>query len=108
MNNEKWSESVIYLNSKGGGLKIIVLESANLEELRKGRPATTPDKSVMIAWTPDPVWLADKIMDSGGDPEKIAELIDECSKRPERSSPRPYHKTYYAKLNLDESDIEES
>lgn len=86
---------MLYLSDSETGLKIIVLESANLDELRKGRPAHSPDKSVLIAWTPDPVWLADKIMDSGGDAKRIAELIDEAAKRPEKPSPRPHHKPHY-------------
>lgn len=68
----------------GDGLTIIVLESANLDELRKGRPAKTPDGKVLIAWTPDPVWLGDKIADSNGDGATIGRLIDEAAKRPEK------------------------
>jgi hypothetical protein len=83
---------MLYMSGDDGKLKIIILESANLEELKKGRPARTPDGSVLIAWTPDPVWLADQIMDSEGDGEKIGRLIDEASKRPEKPSPRPKHK----------------
>jgi hypothetical protein len=88
---------VLYLKA-GDDLKIIVLESANLEELKKGRPAKTPDGTVLIAWTADPVWLADKIMDSDGDAEAIGRLIDEAAKRPEKPSPRPHHKTHYKKF----------
>ena len=80
---------MLYLN--GDGVKVIILETANLDEIRKGRPAHTPDKSVLIAWTPDPVWLADKIMDSDGDAAAIARLIDEAAKRPEKPAPRPKH-----------------
>lgn len=72
-------------------MKIIILETGNLDELKKGRPAISPDKSVMIAWTPDAVWLADKIIESGGDAELIAKLIDEASKRPKKPGPRPTH-----------------
>jgi len=87
---------MIYLS--GDGLKIIILESANLDELRKGHPARTPDGSVVIAWTPDPVWLADRLMDMDGDGETIGRLIDEAAKRPEKAGPRPYHKTHQRKL----------
>lgn len=89
---------MLYLN--GDNLKIIILESANLEELKKGRPAKTPDGSVLIAWTADPVWLADKIMDTGGDAVAIGKLIDEASKRPEKPSPRPTHETHYTKFPM--------
>lgn len=85
---------MLYLSDKTGALKIIVLESANLDELRKGRPAKSPDGSVLIAWTPDPVWLADKVMDSGGDARAIARLIDEAAKRPEKPRGRPHHEPY--------------
>lgn len=89
---------MIYLKSPDGELRIVVLESANLDELKKGRPAKTPDGSVLIAWTPDPVWLADKLMDSGGDTAKIAALIDEASKRPEKPAPRPKHAMHQHKF----------
>jgi hypothetical protein len=88
------------LYMSGDGVKVIVLESANLDEIRKGRPAKTPDGSVLIAWTPDPVWLADKIMDSGGDAEKIAALIDEAAKRPEKPTPRPKHGQHVHKFGV--------
>lgn len=82
---------MIYM--QGDGIKIVILETANLEEIKKGRPAKTPDQSVLIAWTPDPVWLADKIADSDGDGPTIARLIDEASKRAQKPS-RLYHKTH--------------
>jgi len=82
---------MIYL--KGDGIAIVILETANLEEIKKGRPAKTPDENILIAWTPDPVWLADKIAESDGDAKRIGELIDEASKRPQKP-PRTYHKTH--------------
>ena len=82
---------MIYM--QGEGVKIIILETANLEEIKKGRPAHTPDKSVLIAWTPDPVWLADKIADSDGDGPTIGRLIDEASKRPQKPA-RPTHQMH--------------
>lgn len=88
---------MIYLQSPDGDLKIVVLETANLEEIKKGRPAKTPDGSVLIAWTPDPVWLADRIMDSGGDAKKIAAAIDEAAKRPQKPA-RPHHKLFQTRL----------
>lgn len=81
-----------------GDVTIVVRESANLEELKKGRPAKTPDGKVLIAWCPDPVWLADKIADSNGDGSVIAKLIDEAAKRPEKPFPRPYHKPHEQRL----------
>ena len=89
---------MLYLKSTDGNLKIIVLESANLEEIKKGRPAKSPDGSVLIAWTPDPVWLADKLMDTNGDAAEIGRLIDEASKRPEKPAGRPHHQTHQHKF----------
>jgi len=82
---------VIYLQSKDGAVKIIVLEANNLEQIRQGRPAKTPDGSVLIAYTPDPVWLADKLMDTDGDAGAVAALIDEAAKRPQKEPNRPKH-----------------
>lgn len=90
---------MIYLKSNDGAMKIIVLESANLEELLKGRPAKSPDGSVLIAWCPDPVWLADKLLDTDGDAQAIAKLIDEASKRPSKPGPRPKHGQHVHKFN---------
>jgi hypothetical protein len=85
---------MLYLKSADGAVSLVVLESANLEELKKGRPAVTPDKSVLICWTPDPVWLADRLMDTNGDAGAIARLIEEAAKRPEKPGPRPKHKPH--------------
>jgi hypothetical protein len=90
---------MLYLT--GDGVKIIVLESGNLDELRKGRPAKTPDGSVLIAWTPDPVWLADRIADTQGDAQKIAALIDEAAQRPEKPSPRPKHEPHVMRFETE-------
>ena len=86
---------MIYMTS--GELHIVVLESGNLDELKKGRPAKTPDGQVLICWTPDPVWLADKIIDTKGDGAQVAKLIEEAAKRPEKPSKRPYHEPYIKK-----------
>jgi hypothetical protein len=75
---------MIYMKSADGSTKVIVLEAANLELIRQGKPLRTADGSVMIAYTPDLVWLADKLMDCDGDAATIARLIDEAAKRPQR------------------------
>ncbi len=85
---------MIYLKSADGTVKIVVLESANIEAIKAGRPAKTADGSVLIAWTPDVVWLADKLMDSDGDAAEIGRLIDEAARRPERPGPRPTHELH--------------
>lgn len=91
---------MIYMKSQDGTVAIIVLETANLEEIRKGRPARTPDGSILIAHTPDPEWLAQQIMASGGDVQEIGRAIDEASKRPEKPL-RPYHE--HRKIDLREN-----
>jgi hypothetical protein len=78
---------MIYLASSDGLTKIIVLETANLERLKEGKPAISPDRTVMIAWTPDPAWLVEKLAETGGDARKIAKLIDEARSRPENPTP---------------------
>jgi len=82
---------MIYMTSADGNLRIVVLEAVNLDRIRDGKPAKTPDGSVLIAFTPDPVWLADKLMDCDGDAVKIAALIDEAAKRPQKEPNRPKH-----------------
>lgn len=83
---------MIYMTA--GKLHIVVLETGNLDELKKGRPAHSPDGEVLVYWTPDPVWLADKILDTQGDGEKIAKLLEEAAKRPEKPTNRPRHEPY--------------
>lgn len=75
---------MIYMTGNDGKLKVIILETANLDELKKGRPATTPDGEVLIAWTPDPQWLAARLVHTEGDGVMIGQLIDEAAKRPQR------------------------
>lgn len=81
---------MIYMTSDKG-VKIIVLEAGNIEQMKAGKPAKSPDGSVLIAYTPDMVWLADRLMDSGGDAAAIAALIDESCKRPQQPANRPHH-----------------
>lgn len=83
---------MIYLT--GDGVSIVVLERGNIDEILKGRPAKTPDGKILICWTPDPVWLADKIAGSGGDAKEIGRLIDEASKRPQKPVQRPAHEKH--------------
>lgn len=85
---------MIYMKSDDGSFKLIVLETANLDELKKGRPARTPDGSVVIAWTPDPVWLSGQLGDTDGSMECIADLIEQAAKRQEIPPSRPYHPPY--------------
>lgn len=87
------------MKSDDGALRIVVLETANLEEIKKGRLAKTPDGSVLISWTPGMVWLADQLMSlPSGDAEAVGRLIDEASRRPEKPGPRPKHKPHQHKF----------
>lgn len=90
---------MIYLKSSDGTARVIVLEALNLERIKAGKPAKTPDGEVVIAFTPDPVWLADKIMDTDGDAAKIAALIDEAARRPQKEQNRPTHGRHVHKFN---------
>jgi hypothetical protein len=76
---------------------IVVLETKNLEKIKQGQPAVTPDGKICIAWTPDPVWLADKIRNANGDAQKISKLVDEAAKRPQKPD-RPRHDTHITNL----------
>ena len=74
------------------GRKLVVLETGNLEKLKEGKPAVTPDGQVFICWTPDAVWLGDQIAKSDGEIREVHKLIEESLKRPEARKERPYHK----------------
>lgn len=76
---------MIYL--QGDGIKIVILETANLEKIKAGRPAVTPDQSVMICWTPDPGWLSEQLKKCDGDAVEIGKLIDAARSRPENPTP---------------------
>lgn len=89
---------MLYLKSDNSEVRLIVLESANLEELKKGRPAVSPDRSVIVCWTADLVWIADKVLDTDGDIAAILKLVDESAKRPEKTGPRPKHPPHHRRL----------
>lgn len=89
---------MLYLQTADGKLKIVILEAGNIEQLKQGRPAKTPDDTVLIAYTPDPVWLADKLLDCDGDAKEIARLIDEAAKRPQKEPNRPKHEKHLHKF----------
>lgn len=81
---------MLYMTGGMGEVSIIVLETENLENIKAGKPATTPDGRIVIAWTPDPEWLAQQIATSNGDGRGIGQLIDESAKRPQAPI-RPPH-----------------
>lgn len=75
---------MIYL--EGDGAEIYVLEPGNIEQLKEGKPIKLRDGKTILVYTPDPVWLADKIAGSNGDAAAIGRLIDESVTRPEKPS----------------------
>ena len=75
---------MIYMTGTDG-LHIVILDTQNLEELKKGRPATSPGGKVLIAWTPDIAWLAAELSKTGGDGPDVGRLIDESRNRPEKA-----------------------
>lgn len=87
---------MIYLRGTKDGkpTSIVILETENLDLLKLGKPAVTPDKSIVLCWTPDAVWLSEKIKESNGDISKIIEAIEESRKLSNR--PRgPYYPAEY-------------
>jgi len=76
---------VLYFGTKDGQ-HIVVLEPENMEALKSGLFAKTPNKSVLIAYTPDSAWLGEQIMMNADklDPETLERLILESQRRPEK------------------------
>lgn len=87
---------MIYLETSGGH-KIIILEPGNLERLRGGEPIQTPDRTVMIGFTPDIVWVSDQLRANKGhlSGAVIGALLEEASKRPEAT---PGYETPFEQL----------
>jgi hypothetical protein len=94
---------VIYMTGTDG-ITVVVLEPANIEELKKGRPARSPDGKVVICYTPDAVWLSAKLSSlTSGDAQEVARLIDESQNRPERNREnRKPHEPYIHKFLQDD------
>jgi hypothetical protein len=74
---------VIYLQAPGGVLKIVVLDTDEVARLKLAVPALAPDTSVMVAWTPDPAWLTERLRSGPGTSADIARSIDESARRPQ-------------------------
>lgn len=45
------------------GPTVIVIEPGNLDRLRQGKPLVTPDRSVMICYTPDMPYLENRVQE---------------------------------------------
>lgn len=78
---------MIYLTAPGGRLRVVVLDDPEHARLKAARaPLLTPDKSIMVAWTPDPAWLLEAIRTGAGTSQAIARSIDLAARRPPTSS----------------------
>jgi hypothetical protein len=87
---------MIYLKIGNGTL--IILEPGNIERLKEGRLAVTPDRSISIAYAPDHVWLQEQIFKIGANkltPADLTRLLEEGLSRPEVIN-RPFHPTWDA------------
>lgn len=69
------------------GLKVLVVNSQNLEKLKEGRPLMTMDGSVFVAWTPDLQWVADQVQEYAKTCEgalPLGSIIEASLSRPEK------------------------
>ena len=84
-------------------VKIIVLESRNLEHMKGGQPLITPDQSVIVAWTPDPEWVRDRLQElPDGDIGGIGRVLEESAKRPQKEVPPMFAPTEHRFKRKDE------
>lgn len=90
---------MIYMED--GPKRLIILESRELEELRKGRKMVTPDELTLLCWSPDLVWLSDRLIHTRGKGLEIGQAIEESQKRPDKPSPRPFYRTCVFELEDD-------
>lgn len=77
---------MIYLTAPGGRLRVVVIDTDEHGRLKNGQPLLTPDRSVMLAWTPDPAWLQQAIQTGAGTSGAIARAIDMAARRPQASA----------------------
>lgn len=74
---------MIYLQAPGGKFRVVVIDTTEADRIRTGAPVLSPDRSIMLAWTPDPEWLLQRIQTGAGTSGDIARAIDEAARRPE-------------------------
>jgi hypothetical protein len=80
-----------FSDGKGGIAIMLVLEPGNLEKLKRGEyihkfinefiPELPTKIELLVAYTPDAVWVTEQMKDSGGSTVKLAELIHESLSR---------------------------
>lgn len=80
-------------DDKGGLTVMLVLEPGNFEKLKRGEPIhkwlnefipeLQTKVELLLAYTPDAVWVAEHFRECNGDAIKLAEVIQESlSRRP--------------------------
>ena len=77
---------MIFLTAPGGRLRVVVIDDPEHARLKAAAPMLTPDRSIMLAWTPDPAWLLERIRTGPGTAQDIARAIDQAARRPPVSS----------------------
>lgn len=86
---------MLYMTKPGSTYKVIILEQADIDSMLDGAPVITPDSHVVIGWTADPEWLADKLKDAGGDIVKMADFILGATERPVQPMRPPHEPKVY-------------
>jgi hypothetical protein len=86
---------MLYFNTSYGQ-HVVILEPESLETLKTGEFVKSPNKVVLIGYTPDAEWLGEKIMENMDNltPELLDRLISESQQRPEKRG-RAYHPTMH-------------
>lgn len=74
---------MIYLQAPGGRFRVVVINTDEADRIRTGGPLLSPDRSIMLAWTPDSEWLLQRLQTGPGTSGDIARAIDEAARRPE-------------------------
>jgi hypothetical protein len=74
------------------GQHILVLEPEHFKFLKDGEFLKSPDKAVLLAYSPDAEWLGEQMIANAENltPALISKLIAESQKRPEKKN-IPYH-----------------
>jgi hypothetical protein len=80
---------MIYFTTAGGSGAVIIMEPAELAQMKQGLPIVTPDGNVMLCTTPDMQWLEGEFkamlaMTRGEvDPKALNYMLVTGSTRPE-------------------------
>lgn len=58
------------------GRHVLILEPSNIEKMKAGTPAITPDKKVTVAYCPDMEWLQGQIRQASITENITQEVLD--------------------------------